>query len=125
MLDEKTLDEKTLDVNSRRFSAHSAKRHRKLLAIGAALDAQQRPPTTHEELRTILARRAYLFLDAWRDCPERVCRRHRYCVQPHAHCSAVPEPNPAPLTPEIRASLNAFYRRVVARAEYDAAQLDE
>lgn len=114
------LDVKMLDVNPPRLSPRRAKRHRKLLAIAAALDAQQSPPTTHEELRAILARRVYLLADGWRDCPERVCRRHRYCVQPGAHCSTAPPPDLSPLTPEMRAALDAFYRRVVARAEYDA-----
>ncbi|HET7848417.1 MAG TPA: hypothetical protein VFL51_05075 [Pseudolabrys sp.] len=114
------LDVKMLDRNPPRLSPRRAKRRQKLMAIAAALDAQQPPPTTHEELRAILARRVYLLVDGWRDCPESVCQRHRYCVQPGAHCSAVPPPDLSPLTPETRAFLDAFYRRVVTRAADDA-----
>ena len=53
---------------------------------------------SYEDMRLALARRAALFADRWRGCPERLCRRHRYCVQARVDCPRGPRPDPRPLT---------------------------
>jgi hypothetical protein len=73
------------------------------------------PPEDKDEFRNALARRIARFLgnreQAWRDCPERLCRRQRACVAPHIHCTNRPPPAS---TPEGVARAGAAVQRVLA-----------
>ena len=104
---------------------HAAlRRARKLQAILAAEETVWPAWPDFDVLRLMLARRHALFEDRWRSCPERLCKRHRYCVQPRPHCPRRPEPELRPLNAagyavysRIRRIVNAQRRAAAAAAE--------
>ena len=90
------------------------RRDRKLAAIVDAEEKAKGDPTTHEDLREMMARRMALMADLWRGCPERLCRRHRYCVHPRAKCTRHPEPDPTPLSEESREMYDRIWAQMLA-----------
>jgi hypothetical protein len=91
----------------------------RLDAILAAEERARPDPETHEDFRAMLARRHALYEDRWRGCPERLCKRHRYCVHPRAKCTHRPLPDPPPLTYEQRHIYDDLWQQM--RAERRAA----
>ncbi len=86
----------------------------KLDAIVAMEESVRPDPTTHEDLREMFHRRHALYEDRWRGCPERLCQRHRYCVQPRAKCTRHPAPDPTPLKDEDRAMYDRIWQSMLA-----------
>ena len=103
----------SLDATHRRPAPHPRTKRRlaraqKLDAILAAEETAWPAWPGYHLLRPMLARRAALFADRWRSCPERLCRRHRYCVQARLQCPRGPRPDPRPL----KAAGYAAYARI-------------
>jgi hypothetical protein len=78
----------------------------------------------YDQLRLMLARRVALFANRWRGCPERLCRRHRYCVQARLHCPRRPPPDLRPLTADGYATY-ARIRQVIGAQRRAAAERGE
>jgi hypothetical protein len=100
----------------------SIRRDRKLAAIVEAEESARPDPTTHEDMRAMMARRMALMADLWRGCPERLCKRHRYCVHPRAKCTRHPEPDPAPLSEESREMYDRIWAEMLAEREADRVE---
>ena len=98
------------------------RRDRKLAAIVEAEETAKGDPTTHEDLREMMARRMALMADRWRGCPERLCKRHRYCVHPRAKCTRHPEPDPTPLSEESRDMYDRVWAQMLAEREADRVE---
>ena len=94
----------------------------KLAAIVAAEEKAKPDPQTHEDMREMMARRLSLMADRWRGCPERLCRRHRYCVKPRAKCTRHPAPDPTPLSEEARAMYERVWAQMLAEREGDRVE---
>jgi len=86
----------------------------KLDAIIASEEKARPDPETHEDLREILHRRHALYEDRWRGCPERRCKRHRYCVHPRGKCTRHPMLDPPPLTHEQRRIFDGIWQQMLA-----------
>jgi len=100
-------------------------RLRREFKLGAVVEAEERSkpdPVTHEDMREMLARRMTLLADRWRGCPERLCKRHRYCVKPRAKCTRHPAPEPTPLTYEQRALYERIWQQMLADREAARAE---
>ena len=104
--------------------AHIA-RDFKLAAIIEAEEKARPDPTTHEDMREMMARRLTLMADRWRGCPERLCKRHRYCVKPRVKCTRYPAPDPTPLTEEARAMYERIWRQMLAEREAERAEQEK
>jgi hypothetical protein len=109
----------SLDVSVRRPAPHprtrsALRRDRKLAAIIEAEESARPNPTTHEDMREMMARRLTLMADLWRGCPERLCKRHRYCVHPRAKCTRHPERDPTPLSDESREMYQRIWTQMLA-----------
>lgn len=101
-----------------------ARRRAKQAALKAMLDAKYPAPAGVDPGSVMLGRRTSRFLAdekrQWRSCPVRACRRHRFCVAPHAACR-----NDKPLPPDPtgrrlkrgRVQLQDALRAEVARRE--------
>jgi hypothetical protein len=90
---------------------------RRALQLDAIIEAEERTrpdPETHEDLRAMFARRHALYEDRWRGCPERRCKRHRYCVMPRDKCTRHLMPDPPPLTHEQRHILDGIWQQMLA-----------
>jgi hypothetical protein len=97
------------------------RRARKLQDILAAEETAWPEWPDYDLLRLMLARRRALLEDRWRSCPERLCRRHRYCVQARSHCPREPPPDLRPLTAAGYAAY-ARIRQVVGAQRREAAE---
>ena len=69
---------------------------------------------SYEDMRLALARRRALFSDRWRGCPERLCKRHRHCVQARLDCPRMQTPLPRPMTREDRALYDCMWLGISA-----------
>jgi hypothetical protein len=97
----------------------------KLDAIVAAEERARPDPATHEDLREMFHRRHALYEDRWRGCPERLCQRHRYCVQPRAKCTRHPAPEPPPLSDESREMYQRIWTQMLAERAQSAQASQE
>jgi hypothetical protein len=97
-------------------------RERRLAAIADAEERARPGPITHEDVRLMLARRLSLLADHWRGCPERRCKRHRYCAKPRAKCTLDPAPDPTPLTDAQRANYDRIWAQMLAEREADRVE---
>ena len=104
-----------------RTRAH-IRRDFKLAAIVEAEEKARPDPKTHEDMREMMARRLTLMADRWRGCPERVCKRHRYCVKPRAKCTRHPAPDATPLREEQRAMYDRIWQQMLAERETARAE---
>ena len=95
------------------------RRDRKLAAIVEAEEKARPDPETHEDMREMMARRLTLMADRWRGCPERLCKRHRYCVKPREKCTRYPAPDPTPLSDESREMYQRIWTQMLAEREAD------
>ena len=96
------------------------RRDRKLAAIVEAEEKARPDPETHEDMREMMARRLTLMADRWRGCPERLCKRHRYCVKPREKCTRHPEPDPTPLSDESREMYQRIWTQMLAERAQSA-----
>ncbi|HTS39076.1 MAG TPA: hypothetical protein VMH84_00850 [Xanthobacteraceae bacterium] len=72
--------------------------------IGAAADQQA-------QLRLSLMRSLAPFVNDWRDCSARVCRRYRRCASPALECETLAAPKPR--SPAQDAALLASLQRAI------------
>jgi len=100
------------------------RRARKLRDILAAEETVWPAWPDDNQLRLMLARRHALFEDRWRNCPERLCKRHRYCVQPRLHCRRQPAPDLRPLD-AAGCAIYASIRRIIDAQRRAAAAAEE
>ncbi|HEX5211368.1 MAG TPA: hypothetical protein VFW22_06500 [Pseudolabrys sp.] len=93
--------------------------------LDAIIDAEERArpdPEMHEDFRAMLWRRHALYEDRWRGCPERLCKRHRYCVHPREKCTHHPMPDAPPLTYEQRHLYDDMWQQMLAERAARAAE---
>ncbi len=80
--------------------------------------AEGDPPKDIDVFRNAMARKIAMFTgerrQAWRSCPEQLCKRHRACFAPKNRCSV--SPVLPPRTPEQDARLRANLSRALRQA---------
>jgi hypothetical protein len=103
-------------MTRRERDALRAKRRKQARIEQAAEEGD--PPKDIDVFRYAMARRIAMFVgerrQAWRRCPEHLCKRHRACLAPHNRCSALPVAPPR--TPEQDARLRANLSRALRQA---------
>ena len=114
----------------RRRAPHPSTRlaFRRDIKLAAIIEAEEKgkpDPQTHEDMRELMARRLTLMADRWRGCPERLCKRHRYCVKPRAKCTRHPAPDPTPLSEESRAMYDRIWQQMLAERAQSAQASQE
>ena len=76
-----------------------------------------RPPLSQQgELRLSLMRKLAPFLDHWRQCPARACRRHRMCASAALECTDIPDRKPRNPRQDA-AALARLQRAIVANRQ--------
>jgi hypothetical protein len=92
----------------------AASRDKHLPLSGAAkTPSAQVPPRDQNEFGLALLRKLTGFLNHWRSCPVRACRRHRGCASARLECAnARPR---KPCTPENEQAALAYLQRALAR----------
>lgn len=78
------------------------------------------PPRDPHALRLALVRRIARFLNRWRTCPERACRRARRCESARLTCTTLADRRP--LDPRKRAILAASIQKALKREMARRAQ---
>lgn len=68
-------------------------------------------PEDIDEFRMQLARQIYMYVNEWRGCPQRLCRRNQGCMAPEGRCSNVPQEELSweewePVRDEVRKALD-------------------
>jgi hypothetical protein len=102
----------------RDFGNRSPTYESRMKAAGFRNDDGDAPPENIHAFRNAMARRIHMFINAWRGCPEGLCRRHRGCMAPNHRCTNAP---PVKATAEESARAVAqVYRQISAAFEGDA-----
>lgn len=100
--------------------------------LGAAgIDPQAEPPEDMDEFRRHFARYICMFVNDWRGCPLRLCRRMHGCMAPESQCAN--HADDPPMTREewdvarvdIRRALDERIAACGGRDAFEAAARDE